>query len=240
MSAQIPEGATPADLQRFIEREARMLNTRSAKRDDGMTWEQVMEQLSALPEPTPEQRAEMEKRRIESDRVDRLSKFRRICPPEFMQRIDRSLLANPAAFDSVAKWDGHFPGPLASGATGSAKTRAVWSALGRLNVEEGRSFAWFPVKRLITEFVRYESKDAADEFWRFYRGFNVLFVDDLDKINWQFESEGAALFQFYDWAYRDNRPVITTTNKDRAWWANKQGDAFARRLFDEAHFHVKF
>jgi hypothetical protein len=34
--------------------------------------------------------------------------------------------------------------------------------------------------------------------------------------------------------------VITTTNKDRQWWADKMGDAFARRLFDDAHFAVQF
>lgn len=33
---------------------------------------------------------------------------------------------------------------------------------------------------------------------------------------------------------------ITTTNKDRAWWSEKMGEAFARRLFEGAHFEVVF
>ena len=86
----------------------------------------------------------------------------------------------------------------------------------------------------------YESKDLADEFWKFYGNFNVLFVDDADKFNTQFDSEGAAIFAFYDWIYREHRPCITTTNKDREWWSNLIGEAHTRRLFDDAHFEVRF
>lgn len=173
---------------------------------------------------------------------ERLQRFRHVCEAEFMQRIDRARLLKPAAFDEVADWDGAFPGPLAFGPTGTAKTRAAWSALGRLFVRDNRAYAWFPVKRLITEFTRFESKDLADEFFKWYgpSRFQVLMVDDLDKINWQFESESAVLFQFYDWIYRCRIPCITTTNKDRKWWTEHAGDAFVRRLFDEAHNAVQF
>ncbi len=172
---------------------------------------------------------------------ERLTRFRLICPEEFKGRIDRTKLKNPAAFDRVAEWNGTFPGPIASGSTGCSKTRAAWSAMGRLWVKENRAFAWFPVKRLITEFERYEGKDMADEFWRYYRGqFSLLLVDDLDKINWSFDSQHAVLFQFYDWVYAHHIPVITTTNKNRAWWTDKMGEPFVRRLFDEACFEVQF
>ncbi len=172
----------------------------------------------------------------------RLARFRENCDPEFYQRIDRQKLKNPPAFDAVANWDGKFPGPLAHGPTGTAKTRAVWSGIGRLFVRDNRSYAWFPVKRLVTEFTRFESKDMADEFFKWYgpNRFSLLFVDDLDKINWQFESESAVLFQFYDWIYRTRTPCITTTNKDRQWWIDHAGEAFVRRLFDEAHNAVQF
>lgn len=173
---------------------------------------------------------------------ERLARFRRVCDPEFMQRIDRTKLKNHQAFDSVANWDGKFPGPLAQGKTGTAKTRAAWSAIARLWVTEGRAYAWFPVKRLITEFTRFESKDLADEFFKWYGEprFNLLLVDDADKINWQFESEAGILFQFYDWIYRSKMPCITTTNRNRAWWMNHAGDAFVRRLFDDAHQEIEF
>ena len=173
---------------------------------------------------------------------ERLARFKRVCDAEFIRKIDRIQLKSPFAFDQVAAWDGRFPGPLAHGSTGTGKTRAAWSAIGRLFVRENRAYAWFPVKRLITEFARFEAKDLADEFFKWYGEprFNLLFVDDLDKINWQFESEAAALFQFYDWVYRNRIPCITTTNRDRKWWTDKAGDAFVRRLFDEAHNAVQF
>ena len=207
----------------------------SAVREGGMEWEEVAALIKLhLPETAPPLPYEM------SEEGKRLARFRQLCPPEFMSKIDRSLLKNPQAFDQVAAWAGAFKGIIATGNTGTAKSRAAWSAIGRLYVKEGRTFAWFPVKRLITEFVRYESKDAADEFFRQYSKFNALFVDDLDKFNASFESEGAALFSFYDWAYRNHIAVLTTTNKPRAWWANLMGDPFARRLFDDAHSEVQF
>lgn len=171
---------------------------------------------------------------------ERMAKFKAICPPEFLKKIDRTLLTNPDAFDRVSKWDGAFPGPCANGTTDTAKSRATWSALGRLYVRENKPFAWFPVRRMITELEVYENRNSADEFFRTYSFFKVLMVDDVDKINWQFESHAALLFSFYDWIYRSHIPCITTTNKNRKWWANKMGDAFARRLFDDAHFEVSF
>lgn len=171
---------------------------------------------------------------------ERLAAFRRVCPPEFAVRIDRGLLPDAAAFDRVALWDGSYPGPCAFGTTDTAKSRAAWSALGRLYVKENRAFAWFPVRRLAGELERYEKHDAADEFFRAYSHYKALFVDDIDKIGWQFDSHKEQLFAFYDWVYRTNKPCITTTNKDRKWWSARMGDAFARRLFEDAHFPVQF
>jgi len=45
---------------------------------------------------------------------ERMAKFKNACPEEFLQRINRTLLKNPAAFDRVALWDGKFPGPCAT------------------------------------------------------------------------------------------------------------------------------
>lgn len=193
-----------------------------------------------MPPETGEERATRERRVMEVQQAERTARFRRVCPAEFMHRVDAAKLSNQAAYERVKTWDGRFPGPLCTGATGASKTRAAWASLYSLNVLNGRSFAWFPVKRLITEFERYERKGVADEFWKFYASFDVLFVDDADKFNAQFESEGAALFAFYDWVYREHRPCITTTNKPREWWANLMGEAHARRLFDDAHIEVDF
>lgn len=170
----------------------------------------------------------------------RMAAFKRICPDQFRAKINRALLPMPEQFDRVANWDGVFPGPCASGLTDTAKTRATWSALGRLYVLENKPFAWFPVKRLTTELAKDEESGNADEFFRRYSHFKILMVDDADKINWDFMSNQEALFSFYDWIYRTRKPCITTTNKGRDWWAKKMGDAFARRLFNDAHFAVNF
>jgi hypothetical protein len=167
-------------------------------------------------------------------------KFMIAAPAEFCKNIDRSLLIDPAAFDAVANWDGRFPGPCAFGATGTSKTRAAWSALARLWVRRQRSFAWFPVRKLVTMIAEDEEKGRVDKFFTNYDRLDILFVDDLDKINWVYESHKAAMFSFYDWVYRQNKPCISTTNKDPAWWAERMGDAFARRLFEGAHFAVRF
>ncbi len=173
---------------------------------------------------------------------ERMAKFKTVLldSPEFMARIDRAKLPNPDAFDRVAKWDGQFPGPCAIGPTRTAKTRAAWSAIGRLYVRENKPFAWYPVRRLVTELARYEEAECAADFFRMADFHSILFVDDVDKLNWDFNSEKTALFSFFDWVYRHHKPVITTTNKDRKWWCDKMGDAFARRLIDDAHFAVGF
>jgi hypothetical protein len=236
------------DIAHWQQSEREKRERLEAKNRAAGTFEEVRENLRAAFAQLP-------------DRVDvpfhltpqgqRWSKFKVVLQdsPEFVEKIDRAKLPNKEAFDAVAKWDGEFPGPLAFGETNTAKTRAAWSALGRLYVREprwvdgievARSFAWFPVRRLVTELARYEEAECAADFFRMSDFHWMLFVDDIDKLNWQFDSEKTALFAFYDWVYRHHKPCITTTNKDRRWWADKMGDAFARRLFDDAHFAVQF
>jgi hypothetical protein len=188
--------------------------------------EHLPETVELPPDATPEGR--------------RKESFRSICDPEFCKRIERDRLPNPAAFDAVALWDGTYPGRLATGRTDTAKTRAAWSALGRLYVHHDRRFTWYPVRTLIMKLEQEEKQRTGADFFKNMEHYHVLFIDDLDKINWQFESHKEHLFAFYDWIYRMRRPCLTTTNKDRGWWAKMMGDAFARRLFQDAHTEVKF
>lgn len=171
---------------------------------------------------------------------ERAAEFKTVCPAEFYRPIERRFLTNPGAFDAVAGWNGLYPGPMAAGATGTGKTRAAWAALGRLYVKQGKPFVWFPVRRLIAKMEWYEESRCPEEFFRMVSAYPLVMVDDLEKINWQFQSHSELLFSFYDWVYRNHRPCLTTTNMTREWWANKMGDAFARRMFDEAHALVGF
>ena len=170
----------------------------------------------------------------------RWASFKHVCPPQFIPKIDRTLIPHPAPFDAVANWDGRFPGPCAFGPTDTAKTRAAWWALRQLYVRGNKPFAWFPVRRLITELKKFADTGYADEFFRQYDHFSVLLVDDVDKVNWDFTSDTEALFAFYDWVYRSKKPCISTTNKPREWWDKMMGEAFSRRLFIDAHYAVKF
>lgn len=231
--AAVSEALSPAmqaDYDKWLEKQK---STKPA----AVVFKSLREEFEAMAASWPEQ-AEVPYELTEEG--ERMTRFKKMCPEEFLARIDRTKLRSPAAFDRVAQWDGKFPGPLATGETAMAKTRAAWSALGRLWVRERRGFATFTARRLVTEFERYESKGSADEFYRHYSNFQAVLIDDVDKINWQFDSQTAALFACYDWVYSKHIPCISTTNKDRSWWADKMGDAFARRLFDGAHFEVKF
>ena len=174
------------------------------------------------------------------ERDERKRDFDRVCPLEFSGEILRTELLDGEAFDRVAGWDGKFPGPLAVGPTGTAKTRAVWRALAELYVGRGLAFDWFPVKRLLHSMAWYEDQKAGDEFFRMLTAYPIVMVDDIEKINWDFSSQAELLFSFYDWVYRNRRPCVTTTNMPREWWTAKMGEAFTRRMFDEAHRVVEF
>lgn len=52
---------------------------------------------------------------------ERFAAFKRICPPEFMHRIDRTLLPNPEAFDAIASWSGACLGLSASASPARAR-----------------------------------------------------------------------------------------------------------------------
>lgn len=170
----------------------------------------------------------------------RTERFLRVCGEEFEVPIDRKRLKSPAAFDRVVQWNGAFPGPCAVGATERQKTRAAWAMLQRIYVKTGRPFIYFTAKRLMSVM-----EQDADDFFREHtppsgRLGAILFVDDADKINWDFQSNARDLFAFYDFIYRRHVGCVTTTNKDFAWWKERMGDAFVRRFFKDAHFEVKF
>lgn len=170
----------------------------------------------------------------------RLASFKRVCPEEFCRKVDRLLLTNPEAFDQVCTWDGTYPGPLCVGPTGTRKTGSAWSTLGRLYVKHNFDFTYMPVRKLIVDTQRAEEGSDTAAYFGFLRQRRIIFVDDLDKFNPNFQSEPSALFSFYDWVYSNHVPVIATTNQTREWWEERMGSAFTRRLFADAHKVVQF
>ena len=87
-------------------------------------WRQLWG-MSAPPAPlTLEQRqARDDALRRASIRTQRLDRFRALCPPLFLQQIDRANVPNLAAWDEADAWPGSHPGIwLWSPETGEAKT----------------------------------------------------------------------------------------------------------------------
>jgi hypothetical protein len=171
---------------------------------------------------------------------ERAAQFKRVCPEEFYVEVDFLKVRSRRGYDSMLAWDGSFPGPCAVGDTRIGKTFAAWQAIRNLYVKKNMTFAWFPVRRMVTELERYEKAGVADDFFRTYDLHRLLFVDDFDKINWDYESHSQMLFAFLDWIYRANKPCIITTNRNRAWWKEKTGDAFVRRLFVDGCREIEF
>lgn len=169
---------------------------------------------------------------------ERLTRFKRGCDERFFVEVDFSLVRDLPIFNRVVKWDGAFPGPCITGPTGVGKTFAAWQALRELYVKQSKSFKRFTVRDLVAEMARYESNECIKDFYWSINFFVIIFVDDLDKINWDFESHAQMLFAFLDWIYRTKKPCIVTTNRDRVWWKAKCGEAFVRRLFDDGFFEV--
>jgi|GEM_PF-1642637 len=173
--------------------------------------------------------------------AQRLDTFKRVCDPKFCTKINRSLLPNADAYDTVFAWDGTSPGPLLVGATGTGKTRSAWSVLGKLNVEHGKSFSFLAASDLVAEIDKVRKQGGSfSEFTAKHRNSELFFVDELEKFTIQFDSQTSAIFDFYNWVYRREIPCITTTNKPRQWWEELMGPAFTRRMFDEAHTLINF
>lgn len=171
---------------------------------------------------------------------ERAAEFKRVCDDTFYHEIDYLRVKDRTAFNRVVNWDGRFPGLCVVGGTGIGKSFAAWHALRNLYVKQNRSFKWFPVRLLVTELQRYEKNDCAHDFFRQIDMFRVLFIDDLDKINWDFEWHAQMLFSFMDWVYRTKKPCIVTTNRSRSWWEQKAGSALVRRLFVDGCVEVEF
>ena len=225
----------PASLAADFDRWKARRNDRTDEKTPASSLGEIIAQFKSACESLPESVALPYE---DTDEGKRLARFRVCCPPEFFHKVNPSLLSNRRAFEAVAGWNGHFRGICATGQTGAGKTRAAWSALGRLWVKENVGFSWWPVRKLILDIG--ESNGDLDGLMYRHAASRVFMVDDIDKLNLQFESNGEALFAFYDYVYRKNVPCITTTNQPRTWWSKKMGEAFARRLFDDAHDTVDF
>jgi hypothetical protein len=189
---------------------------------------------------------------MREERRERWLKFYEIsCPEEFKQAISRQLLRSPKAFDALAAWDGSFPGYCCTGGTNCGKTRAVWNSIRSLVETNAKGFVSYTARGLVEEYLKFHMDGTPKDFWRElgWRGYdsfekrnsapNLIFVDDLDKVDMNDRNCGV-LFELFDRVYRDHVPCVSTTNQSRAWWIGKMGEAFVRRFMDDAQRELKF
>ena len=175
-------------------------------------------------------------------RERRLERFKEICPPEFLQAIDRTKIANVAAWDEADAWPGTHPGIwLWSNDTGEAKTRMLWRKFGQLHVDHGKSVMRTTGLHLAEDYRDCIHRAATTAFYGRFGRIDVVMLDDLDKIplpqmgqgfraSEEADRNGRMLRELFDGFYEDHTPVLVTANEPIAWFGARLGPSGERRM----------
>src|SRR5262245_34902514 len=108
--------------------------------------------------------------------------WERFCPPGYRNTIPEQL-PNLAKFKQVQEWQYGATGLLLVGPTRRGKTRAAWTLIKRLYLEEGRTLEAFrPMDLKLKVANAWADAEGAEEWILRLRHTNVLFLDDLDTV----------------------------------------------------------
>lgn len=149
------------------------------------------------------------------DRSESETQWRKECPREFRQKIDRGMLPNLEAFDAVTNWEYGPNGILVSGKTGSGKTRAVWGLLYKQNVLRGRSFVFLDGYDFSSAAADAARNGKERDWMRRMVDVDIFAFDDLGKNKARETVEGA-LFAIIDKRTAAGMPCIFTTQHNAA------------------------
>jgi len=175
-------------------------------------------------------------------RQQRLAKWKEYCPPEFQKPIERDKIPNLKAWDEADQWNGTHPGVwLWSHDTGLAKSRMLWRLFGRLHVKQAKNVTRITGFHLAEEYHDCLNKNATYFFYRNVMGYEVVMLDDLDKMKLPEETDGFAekneaarnarmLRELFDKFYEAHTPVLVTANEPIAWFEERIGPSGARRM----------
>lgn len=141
--------------------------------------------------------------------------WRKECPREFRQKIDRSKLQNTSAFDTVTDWEYGPTGLLISGTTGFGKTRAVWGLLYKQNALQGRSFVFYDGYDFSSAAADAARSGKEREWMKQMTTVDIFAFDDLGKNKARDTVEGA-LFAIIDKRTSCGMPCIFTTQHNAA------------------------
>lgn len=163
---------------------------------------------------------------------DRAKWFEERCPEEFKGAfVPERSRAPHVALQQAMLWRGAFPGVwLWSNATGQGKTRMMWTLVRVARVDLGRSILEYTGQQWADEFWRHHMDGKADELWGWLKRWDVLVLDDVDKINVGDVRQQRALREFFDVIYRERKPAIVTANKPPSWIAETLGQSAERRV----------
>lgn len=193
------------------------------------------------PQPTvPLTEAEEVARTKAEIRSQRLAAFKSNCPVEFRKPIDRALIPNLAAWDQADKWNGSHPGIwIWSLETGRAKSRMLWRQFGRLHVECGRSVLKITGQALAEEYFAYHMSGHPRAFYGWVMGYDVVMLDDLDKMDLDDKRAPRMCRELFDELYSHRRPALVTANEPIAHFQKRIGESTSRRM-NEVCTEIKF
>lgn len=164
-------------------------------------------------------------------RAQRMETFRSQCPAEFCKAINPALIPNLAAWDKADAWTGTFPGIwLWSHATGRAKTRMLWRQFGRLHVDHGKAILKVTGQALAEEYFGYHMAGEPRAFYAWVRRYDVVMLDDLDKMDLDDKRAPRMCRELFDELYSWHKPVLVTANEPIAHFQKRIGDSTGRRM----------
>jgi chromosomal replication initiation ATPase DnaA len=183
------------------------------------------------PEPIPLTQSEEEARVRQLVRTQRMDAFKSNCPDEFMHKIDRTLLPNLEAWDKADAWAGTFPGIwLWSHCTGKGKTRMLYRQFGRLHVEQGKAVIKISGQALAEEYFAYHMKGEPRSFYSWMNRYDVVMIDDIDKIDLEDRRAPRMCRELFDEFYSKHKSVLVTANEPIEHFQKRIGDSTSRRM----------
>jgi predicted ATPase len=163
--------------------------------------------------------------------AQRLEKFKEQCPEQFRAKIKPELLPNLAAWNEADKWFGTFPGLwLWSEQTGRGKTRMLWRKFGVLHVERGRTVLKISGQALAEEYFRYHMEGDPRSFYRWVTRYDVVMIDDLDKVDMSDRRAPRMLRELFDEFYSHKSVVLVTANEPIRYFEGVIGESTSRRM----------
>jgi len=168
------------------------------------------------------------------------------CPPAYRETdwTHSGLQRCATQIKTIRSWSVGPKGILATGPTGSGKTRAMWSLLDRLLCIEGQDVKYYHAQDFfsrLNEEVNFGT-DCAAGWIRAVAMHNVVFIDDFGQQAVLRNREEWALswfFRFIDLRIEQKLPLLLTTNLDVTGMveltsgnSSVRADPLVRRLLD--------